>query len=466
MAKTEAPRPDWLGCQLLRELAGRLPDRSRSFAARAPGRLDLMGGFAEYSGSCVVQTPTRESAYAVLQPRRDGRVAVLLTGDRADGDGCVDLTEFAPVAGGSAGQSLAARIHADASPTRRCVFGTIVESGRAGLLAGLSDGFSIAVSEPPNGAGDLAQYAALSAATLVVIAAASGFALDAVDAAAVCQAVENTWLAAPVGPAGAVCALHGESGAVDEVRCDPCAFGRSVPLPDDYEFVGVDSGVFHDDAMVRYAHARATAFMGRAIVGRIIAKEGPAQPSWDGYLSRISMDDYVDRFRDRIPTKIRGRDFLDQFGETGDPLTRVDPKAVYKVRSRTEHHIYENTRSRHFADSLSRLFQDRDRSTLPKISELMYASHWSYGQRCGLGSIETDLLVNLIRSAGDAAGIHGAKITGRGCGGVVVVFMDATDKARAALDEATKEYTSRTGHHTSYIRGSAAGALLAGAHRL
>ena len=24
----------------------------------------------------------------------------------------------------------------------------------------------------------------------------------------------------------------------------------------------------------------------------------------------------------------------------------------------------------------------------------MYASHWSYGQRCGLGSIETDLLTD------------------------------------------------------------------------
>jgi L-arabinokinase len=35
--------------------------------ARAPGRLDVMGGFADYSGSLVLQRPIREAALAAAQ---------------------------------------------------------------------------------------------------------------------------------------------------------------------------------------------------------------------------------------------------------------------------------------------------------------------------------------------------------------------------------------------------------------
>src|SRR5215475_13753198 len=34
--------------------------------ARAPGRLDIMGGIADYSGSLVLQRPTAEATFAAL----------------------------------------------------------------------------------------------------------------------------------------------------------------------------------------------------------------------------------------------------------------------------------------------------------------------------------------------------------------------------------------------------------------
>ena len=95
----------------------------------------------------------------------------------------------------------------------------------------------------------------------------------------------------------------------------------------------------------------------------------------------------------------------------------------------------------------------------------MYASHWSYGQRCGLGSIETDLLVNWIRRSGESAGIHGAKISGRGCGGVVTVLMDATEPARLALDQAVRHYQQQSGHTPSILRGAVDGAWHTGVIR-
>src|SRR5688572_29828076 len=39
--------------------------------ARAPGRLDLMGGIADYSGSLTLELPTREGTLALVQDGTD-----------------------------------------------------------------------------------------------------------------------------------------------------------------------------------------------------------------------------------------------------------------------------------------------------------------------------------------------------------------------------------------------------------
>jgi L-arabinokinase len=69
---------------------------------------------------------------------------------------------------------------------------------------------------------------------------------------------------------------------------------------------------------------------------------------------------------------------------------------------------------RRFADLLKAVQHE---SRLALLGELMYQSHASYSA-CGLGSNGTDRLVELVRDAGAAAGLYGAKITGGGSGGV------------------------------------------------
>jgi len=204
----------------------------------------------------------------------------------------------------------------------------------------------------------------------------------------------------------------------------------------------------------KWEHVRTAAFMGRMLIDRILNHEALRQMQWDGYLSQVSVTDYVERFRDRLPTKIMGGDFLNRFGETGDELTRIEPDGVYKIRSRTEHHIYEHDRAQQFVECLSRAIRNGDARALREVGDLMYASHWSYGQRCGLGSIETDLLVKLIRQHGADADVYGAKITGHGCGGVVAVLMRATKRAASAVEQAMADYSGRTGHNATLIRGA------------
>ena len=51
--------------------------KSAIHVARAPGRLDIMGGIGDYSGSLVLEMPIAEAAFAAVQDyartRRHGR---------------------------------------------------------------------------------------------------------------------------------------------------------------------------------------------------------------------------------------------------------------------------------------------------------------------------------------------------------------------------------------------------------
>ena len=55
------------------------------------------------------------------------------------------------------------------------------------------------------------------------------------------------------------------------------------------------------------------------------------------------------------------------------------------------------------------------------LDELMAASHASYS-RCGLGTAATDRIVDAVRSAGWERGLIGARVSGGGSGGTVVVL--------------------------------------------
>ena len=233
-------------------------------------------------------------------------------------------------------------------------------------------------------------------------------------------------------------------------------------LPEDVLLVGVDCGVVQPEVDIKNRRAWVAAEMGRYLIGRIAAHERDGQAARDGYLARVTVRDYVERFRDRLPTKLRGRDYVKRFGPLERCQELLEAEFLYKVRSRTEHQVYENSRAHQFVECLRRAVRLDEASALSQAGELMYSSHWSYGQRCGLGAAEADVLTGLIREHGSGSDIYGAKISGRGCGGTVVVLMRATDRAEAALGSALQAYQQRTGVTATRMQGSASGALGAG----
>ena len=461
-----AATTDWTASRVAARVTAILAGSAQRHVVRAPGRLDVMGGIADYTGALALTMTTEDHLLVGAQLRADGEVHIAILDDlnteqvehirfTFDDLVCAADTRHPSEAADRA-------LGDNHSVLSRCVFGALVELVRNKTLADSQDGLTIAVGSTMTGHTDCGLYGALAAGVLVVTTRATGGPVAWEQAAESCRRVENEWAGILSGGADAVCSLVGEPYNITPVRCDPFDCGASIQLPTDLALIGIDSGVAGDTATEKYHQVRTTTLMGCVLIDCIIRHDGTRLPDFNGKLARISVSDYVEMFRDRLPTKLKGKIFLDRFGQSPDVRLQIDPNAMYKIRSRCEHHIYENARAHQFGESLSRAIRLGDNGILEKTGELMYASHWSYGQRCGLGSVETDLLVNLIRQRGAEHDIFGAKVTGRGCGGVVVVLMKTSSRAKDALGGALEEYTNQTDRQVRLIEGSSPGALAVG----
>lgn len=446
-------------------VAAMLPGSGKRGIAVAPLRLDVLGGLGEYTGGPTLGVSTTEHVAVGVGEQSDGKLRIEFASKRTAKSEFEFPVEESSWAGG--GAELLGRFHLTGKDEAAAVFAAVVEGAQAKLFDFPHSGLLIAVAPDRDETAGSRHIPALIAATLAACSAVAGKELDSRKALAVCRRVQTEWLNDTASPADALCALLAQPEALLQIHGDTLS---APPLVQGLTILGLCCGAAHDDDAAKFRHVRVTTFMGRLIIERIFRHDAPKAPAWDGSFAGITMQDFVDRLRDRIPTKMKGRDFLDHFGETGDPLTSIDPDAVYKIRSRTEHHIYEYTRVREFVECLSQASRSHERTHLLTAGAALNASHWSYGQRCGMGSIETDLLVHLFRKGEDGktadahqdSDIYAAKISGRGCGGTVAVLMENTDTARHALDRALDEYSRRTRLTTRILEPGLPGALVAG----
>ena len=97
------------------------------------------------------------------------------------------------------------------------------------------------------------------------------------------------------------------------------------------------------------------------------------------------------------------------------PSREVRPGVSYRVRACARFAVEENFRARLFVELL------RSATSYEQLGELMYQSHYAYTE-CGLGCDAADHLVSLVCEEGADHGLYGAKISGEGAGGVVVIL--------------------------------------------
>jgi len=436
------------------------PDRPVAIA-RAPGRLDVMGGIADYSGSLVLEMPLACATFAIAQAQDARRLDVLSLRGNQTFTFAIDLDEML-VGTLATPDALAASFAA--RPDDRWAAYVTGAVYRCLTLAGVTrapHGLRVFIrSDVPEGKG-VSSSAALEVSTMAATAASYGVRMTGAQLAAACQWAENHIAQAPCGIMDQMTSALGQRNRLLRLRCQPATVEGHVAVPAAYRFYGIDSGIRHAVTGADYGTVRTAAFMGYRMIadlagfrttsdGRVARVE---DDRWSGYLANVSPADYAAQFEDRLPVRMNGGEFLSRYGAITDSVTRVDPGRSYPIRQAASHPIYENDRVSSFADLLATGLDNTER--VREMGELMLQSHASYGA-CGLGSDGTDLLVKLVIELGADRGLFGAKITGGGSGGTVAVL--GTSTAGDVVRDVARRYERETGRGAVVFDGSGPGA--------
>ena len=455
------------------------PEREITLA-RAPGRLDLMGGIADYSGSLVLQLPLAVATWVAAQPTDEPVIRMRSDGAAARGEAAeVDLPLHALL---PADRTLD---YAEVRSVLATSIGDDEQQGWVAYVAGVlavlrreervrfERGLRLLIySDVPIGKG-VASSAALEVATMQAVRGSllpQGSYLPGRRAALLCQMAENEVVGAPCGVMDQMASACGEQDKLLALLCQPAELRPSVALPGDLAVWGIDSGVRHAVSGGDYGSVRIGAFMGYRIIADIVGlpvtstEDGRVRiedSRWHGYLCNISPSEWEANYREQLPETIEGTEFLARYGGTTDLVTTIDPQRRYPVRQPTAHPIYENHRVHQFRTLLAS--PSLNDEILRLLGELMYQSHESYSA-CGLGSAGTDRLVSLVREVGPVAGLYGAKITGGGSGGTVAVL--GRKEALAKVEEIARRYGAETGQEIVVLGGSSPGAMHFGLVRI
>jgi galactokinase len=242
-------------------------------------------------------------------------------------------------------------------------------------------GFDLHIeSDVPLGSG-LSSSAALVVAVLRAVRDAFDLSFDDVQLARIAQRAETDFVGAPVGIMDPMACSLARSGEALFLDTRSLAFER-IPLPAAGEFVVINSGVPHQHAGGDYAMRRRESFDAAERLGVQWLRDLDI-----GSLSRI----------DALP----------------DVLAR-----------RARHVVTENQRVHEAVEALSG-------GDLVRAGALFYASHASMRDDYQISTFEIDTLVELSKEDPD---VYGARMTGGGFGGSVVMLV----RAQMSNDAATR----------------------------
>jgi galactokinase len=245
-------------------------------------------------------------------------------------------------------------------------------------------------SDVPVGAG-VSSSAALEVSVLRALRSLYAWSLDDVALAKLAQRVETEFVGVPVGIMDQMASSVGRDGEALFVDTASLAIER-LPLPRDAALVVIDSGVVHQHAGGEYVTRRRESFEAATRLG-------------------------VERLRDA------GLERLPQ-------LSTLPPLLARRAR----HVITENQR---VLDAVTAL-RDGD---VARLGALFNASHASMRDDYETSTPEIDTLVTIAQQH---PSVYGARLTGGGFGGAVVMLAEAPNAARVARG-VRDLYTQQTG---------------------
>lgn len=251
-------------------------------------------------------------------------------------------------------------------------------------------------SDVPLGSG-LSSSAALGVALLRALRVAFDLKLDDLEIAILVRRSENEFVGARVGIMDPMVASLGTEGSALFIDAHTLAY-ESVPLPPGMDLVVINSGLSHQHAAGDYNTRRAECEQARALLGV-------------EQLRDLSLDD------------------LPRLAGLPEPLGR-----------RARHVITENHRVLAAREAMRA-------EDLAELGRLFYESHASQRDDYQVSIAEIDLLVDLARGERD---VYGARLTGGGFGGSVVIITCA-GSGRAVAGRIARAYAERTGRQAAVL---------------
>ena len=448
--------------QLKMNLGGVFSPKREILIARAPARLDIMAGLSDYAGATVLSTPLQAATVVAVQKRLDRRFVIRnLDMNKERVINCEyrldDLFEAGQLKPYSVlqGQFSQDPHHHWLSH----VIGAIPVLLQEGFAKTWDSGANIAISSTIPMAAAVASSAALQVANLLALTAAFGLSLDGFQVALASQILENQIVGTPAGITHHVAVALGQSNRTMVLRCQPHELVKMLSLPATLQWVGIASGVTLAHKESRFRDLRIASFMGRKIIQQNILSRSDSLDQIR-YLCNIDMGEWEKKYSKMVLAKILGKEFVKRYASHDDPATKINPEKRYAPRGAAEHHLLENKRS----ERLVHLLETANEENLLEAGWLMYESHQSYQERCGMGCKETDLLVNLIKAQGPEKGFYGAKSTGWGCGGTIVVL--AARGTEDLLHNLASQYHDLTRYEPQLFFNSSLGAMEMGVIRV
>lgn len=414
------------------------------FIGIAPGRLDVMGGIADYSGSLLLQMPIAEETKVSLTPTSDHVFTASTDANVAHQDFSIALDELKGLSLQDSGERIKKLPGGDWAVYVIGCFKVLEQA------IGLQwKGATVTVeSSVPAGKG-VSSSAAIEVATMHAIQRAYGLSIPPLQLASWSQQVENQVVGAACGLMDQLSVNFGKKGHLLPLICQPCSVFDPIPIPDGIRFVGLDSGVRHAVSGASYGDVRTAAFMGYVIAMKEAGLD-PIHSPYQGYLANIPLEIFLDRFLHLIPEQISGKGFLDRYHYHMDSATTVIAESVYFPRAAALHPVQENHRIKKFLDILQK-GDDPD-----EAGRLMLESHAGY-QSVGLGEAVTDRIVELVRARGLGHGIAGARISGGGSGGTVTMML-TSEEGYAVMQGIRQQIEAESGKTLKVFEGSSDGA--------
>jgi galactokinase len=440
------------------------------FISRAPGRLDVMGGISDYSGSHALEMPLSAGTFVAIQvsspkiPSKPKENHVLLnlfspTTEKVDRSDFVSIN-LSDVLEIEDNGSVKAR---DFHTVRTFLNKNTRDRGAAfvvGAFPVLARFQRVTISPQTKsitiiigsaglkeGAG-VSSSASLEVACILSLAEALDIRLEKYQAPILAQIIENEIVGACCGIMDQLTSFLGQENKFISLKCtDPFHIDGFIPIPQNIKFWGVDSGIKRSTASSDYTCCRVAAFMGKRIINCTNAVQVL-------HLADLEPDEFEAVHVQTLPESITGADFIAKYGTHDDTVTQIDPCMAYSVKVCTSHPVLENYRTQTFGQILKSCHSEIGTEQRILLGNLMYDSHMSYS-KCGLGTPETDLLVNLAK---EIDGVFGAKITGGGGGGTVCFLTHNSAEGEQAVKSIQRQYEFQTGISTTLFHGSSQGA--------